>query len=161
MSGKKIKSFGFGKMVVWIVVCLLIQWLYYYLIILNLPSWDVRGQFGDLFGGLAAGFNGLTFAGLIYTLLLQREEIRAQQIESSNISYAQRQSNLILSLTGELSALNSMLQSANLEYQFMIKEKYLRDECDNKMVEINEIKHQIQQRLDKITFVKESDNKAD
>lgn len=42
---------------------------------------EVRGQHGDMFGGLNTLFSGLAFAGLIYTVLLQREELSLQRRE--------------------------------------------------------------------------------
>src|SRR5689334_15440351 len=40
-----------------------------------------QGQFGDMFGAVNALFSGLAFAGIIYTILLQREELGAQRKE--------------------------------------------------------------------------------
>ncbi len=39
------------------------------------------GQFGDMFGAVNALFTGLAFAGLIYTIILQREELGLQRKE--------------------------------------------------------------------------------
>jgi ABC-type molybdate transport system permease subunit len=44
-------------------------------------SWEERGQFGDLFGSVNALFSGLAFAGLIYAILLQRQELTLQRAE--------------------------------------------------------------------------------
>lgn len=40
---------------------------------------DKRGQFGDMFGFVGALFSGLAFAGLIVTMLQQREDIKIQK----------------------------------------------------------------------------------
>lgn len=40
-----------------------------------------RGTFGDMFGSANAIFSGLAFAGLIYTILLQKEELGLQRTE--------------------------------------------------------------------------------
>lgn len=40
-----------------------------------------RGTFGDMFGAINALFSGLAFAGLIYTVLLQKEELMLQREE--------------------------------------------------------------------------------
>ena len=45
------------------------------------PEMASRGQFGDIFGGVNALFTGLAFAGLIYTILLQRRELELQRDE--------------------------------------------------------------------------------
>lgn len=40
---------------------------------------DVRGTFGDQFGAVNALFSGLAFAGLIYTIILQRRDLALQR----------------------------------------------------------------------------------
>lgn len=40
-----------------------------------------RGTFGDMFGAVNALFSGLAFASLIYTILLQRQELHLQRTE--------------------------------------------------------------------------------
>lgn len=39
------------------------------------------GQFGDMFGAVNTLFSGLAFAGIIYTILLQRNELSLQRKE--------------------------------------------------------------------------------
>ena len=39
-----------------------------------MPNYD-RGTFGDMFGGLNTFFSGLAFAGIVYAILLQREDL--------------------------------------------------------------------------------------
>ena len=46
-----------------------------------IDTWQERGQFGDLFGSVNALFAGLAFAGLIYAILLQRQELQLQREE--------------------------------------------------------------------------------
>lgn len=46
-----------------------------------LPDWQTRGQFGDVFGAANALFSGLAFAGLIFAILLQREDLALQRTE--------------------------------------------------------------------------------
>lgn len=45
------------------------------------PSMVVRGQYGDMFGAVNALFSGLAFAGLIFALLLQQQELNLQREE--------------------------------------------------------------------------------
>lgn len=40
---------------------------------------DLRGTFGDQFGAVNALFSGLAFAGLIYTIILQRRDLELQR----------------------------------------------------------------------------------
>ena len=60
------------------------------LVLLGIYAWAVLrfvgggtdgGVFGDMFGGANALFSGLAFAGLIYTILLQRRELGLQRDE--------------------------------------------------------------------------------
>ena len=46
-----------------------------------IPDWPTRAQFGDSFGAVNALFSGLAFAGLIYTIFLQRKELQLQREE--------------------------------------------------------------------------------
>lgn len=42
-----------------------------------------RGTFGDMFGAVNALFSGLAFAGIIWTIFLQRNELKLQREENS------------------------------------------------------------------------------
>jgi len=44
-------------------------------------NWSDRGTIGDMFGAVNALFSGLAFAALIYTIILQREEIQSNRSE--------------------------------------------------------------------------------
>lgn len=48
---------------------------------ITLGNVDKAGVFGDSFGVLTALFSGLAFAGIIFTILLQREELKLQRKE--------------------------------------------------------------------------------
>ena len=45
------------------------------------PTWEYRAFFGDSFGAINALFSGLAFGGIIYTILLQHEELGLQREE--------------------------------------------------------------------------------
>lgn len=64
-----------------IVVVIIIWGLSAVFIMLYLPEWSDRGTFGDLFGAVNALFSALAFAVLIYTIILQREEIKQNRAE--------------------------------------------------------------------------------
>jgi hypothetical protein len=53
------------------------------LLLLLIAGWDSGhgGTFGDRFGAVNALFSGLAFVGIIYSLLLQRQDLRNQQAE--------------------------------------------------------------------------------
>ena len=61
-----------------VLAILMLSWAFIdYLI----PSSTERGAFGDKFGAVNALFSGLAFAGLIVTLLYQKEELKLQREE--------------------------------------------------------------------------------
>jgi hypothetical protein len=72
---------GFGPLIslisivvlLWVGAWVSITWWY--------PDLAQRGQFGDLFGSVTSLFSGLAFAGIIYTIFLQRGELALQRIE--------------------------------------------------------------------------------
>lgn len=49
------------------------------LIYFCIDGWNVRGQFGDLFGSVNALFSGLAFAGLVITIIQQRHDLQLQR----------------------------------------------------------------------------------
>ena len=94
-----------------------------------IPDWTTRGQFGDSFGATNALFSGLAFAGLIYTVLLQRNELKLQReelaltrLELSRSAEAQERSERALATqalaaqaAAEISAINNLLAYVNSE----------------------------------------------
>lgn len=56
---------------------------------LSLPSWNDRGTFGDMFGAVNALFSSLAFAGIIYTILIQRRELALSLLEFRRTADAQ------------------------------------------------------------------------
>lgn len=79
---KKLKHFWskytFSIMIFIVVALYLCSWV---CINLNYSSSSDRGTFGDQFGAVNALFSGLAFAGLIYTIILQRSELELQREE--------------------------------------------------------------------------------
>ena len=51
------------------------------LIAIYFSDWNTRGTVGDTFGAVNALFSGLAFAGLIYALMLQQQELSLQRDE--------------------------------------------------------------------------------
>lgn len=68
------------KMICLVVIIWIISTI---LIIFGLDNWSDRGTFGDLFGAINALFSGLAFAGLIYTIVLQKQDLELQRNEIS------------------------------------------------------------------------------
>lgn len=103
-----------------------------------------RGTFGDMFGAVNALFSGLAFAGIIYTILLQRrelelqrEELRATRGEMARAASAQENSQRALELqvdaaeySQRLAAVNHMLDFASLCQQRLRSEPLSTEETD-------------------------------
>jgi hypothetical protein len=62
------------------VVLILGLWYFNYCQLKDLKP-DERGTFGDMFGSVNAIYSGLAFAGIIFTILLQRKELGYQREE--------------------------------------------------------------------------------
>jgi hypothetical protein len=70
-----------------------------YAVFLITISWPIEelsissaGLYGDSFGVLNSLFSGFAFAGIIITILLQRDELRLQRLELERSSVAQESS---------------------------------------------------------------------
>ncbi len=109
-----------------VVVVWMLSFLFIYFFINN---WSDRGAFGDLFGAVNALFSGLAFAGLLYTiilqkedLLLQRKEIELNRTELKKSAKAQVKSEKALTeqveqmkITARLNALNTLINFYNIQ----------------------------------------------
>jgi len=71
-------------------IAVLVIWGLSLLLLLIAP--EARGAFGDMFGAANALFSGLAFAGLIYTLILQRTELKYQR-QQLKLQYEEMQNN--------------------------------------------------------------------
>lgn len=70
-----------GRIITYSVISVFVLWgLTFLLFFLKDPTFG-RGEFGDMFGAVNALFSGLAFAGLIITLILQRQELGLQREE--------------------------------------------------------------------------------
>ena len=76
------KESDLGIYIIGIISVLVIigLWSYTYCELKDMPS-DERGTLGDMFGTVNALFSGLAFAGIIFTILLQRKELGYQRKE--------------------------------------------------------------------------------
>jgi Putative phage abortive infection protein len=80
-----------------------------------------RGTFGDMFGAVNALFSGLAFASLVYTILLQKEELQLQRTELT----LTRQE--LAGQRAELKQQNSVLATQNFENTFFQLLRLLND----------------------------------
>jgi hypothetical protein len=83
-----------------------------------------RGQFGDMFGGLNAIFSAMAFAVLIYTMWLQRTELRLQREElhetrAELARQATAQEKSEQALTHQLKAMTAHAEAATAQVQAM------------------------------------------
>jgi len=102
---------------IWLFPAIIVGWGVYWALVVNTSdSWQVSGQFGDLFGAFTALVTGLAFAGIIIAILLQRqdlelqrEELRLQRQELARSAEAQELQNKALIITAELNARSALL----------------------------------------------------
>ncbi len=67
---------------IWMMIIVFVVWAVYGLVIYTfIGKWNGPGTFGDMFGAVNALFSGFAFAGIIFTILLQREELKFQREE--------------------------------------------------------------------------------
>ena len=65
-----------------ITAIVVVLWLFAWGIIhITISDWASRGQFGDMFGSINSLFSGLAFAGVIFTIYMQKEELELQRKE--------------------------------------------------------------------------------
>ena len=108
-----------------IVICL---WVFvFYLVYTNMDSWQNPEKFRDSFSAVNALFSGLAFAGIIYTILLQRKELIIQRQEflearmqvQRNAAENEKEKLMIreqiesMNTTSKLTALNALIESYN------------------------------------------------
>lgn len=112
-----------------ILLVIIIWFLSTILIIFGLDNWSDRGTFGDLYGAVNALFSGLAFAGLIYTIVLQkrdlelqRNEIALNRAELKKTSKAQQNSEKALieqveqmKVASKLNALKTLIDYYNIQ----------------------------------------------
>lgn len=91
--------------------------------LLFIPDWTQRGTFGDMFGAVNALFSGLAFAGIIYTITLQRQELSLQREELAltrnelaRTAVAQEKSELALAAQAQVATVSARLSAANYLY---------------------------------------------
>lgn len=119
----------FGTLTLLVILVIVIWLASAIFIFFFLDDWSERGTFGDLFGAVNALFSGLAFAGLLYTIILQkrdlemqRAEIQMNRNELKKSASAQQKSEKALSqqveqmkVTSRLNALNTIINFYNLQ----------------------------------------------
>ncbi len=78
-SSSELASF---RPLLWVAGGVCVLWLSTGVLVFAIfPEWPERGQFGDMFGAVNSLFSGLAFAGVIFTIYLQRQELALQRKE--------------------------------------------------------------------------------
>ncbi len=62
-----------------------------------LPTWEIRAQFGEMFGAVSALFSALAFAGIIYAVILQRQDLSMQREQMEDSRKQQAAQNRLIS----------------------------------------------------------------
>ena len=90
-------------------------------IALCFSTWTDRGTFGDMFGAVNTLFSGLAFAGVIYAIILQqqeltlqREELKMTREELNRTATAQEHSEKALAEQAKTAILGARLSAANI-----------------------------------------------
>ena len=72
-----------------------------------IPEASNRGLFGDMFGAINAMFSGLAFAGIVYTILVQRAEMAESSIHAERAARLSAMSVLVAAYTERVRYLDS------------------------------------------------------
>lgn len=67
---------------IFIGAAMIIQGVLGWFIYRSFTTWGERGTFGDMFGAVNTCFSGLALAGIIYAMILQREELALQRCDT-------------------------------------------------------------------------------
>ena len=65
-----------------LIITITVLWVVSAIIMLVIPTdMQTKGQIGDMFGGINALFSGLALAGVIYAIILQKQDLKLQREE--------------------------------------------------------------------------------
>lgn len=99
------------------LVAIVIQFLGGIFIYYSIDNWGDRSSFGDMFGAIGTLFSGLAFAGVIYTILLQREELKDAAKSQQRLEQSLTEQSKALTETARLNSL-SFFPSLNCRIQY-------------------------------------------
>lgn len=122
-----------------LALVVVVLWVLCGIILYRFPE---RGTFGDMFGAVNALFSGLAFAGVIYAIYLQREELelqreelRSTRLELARSAFAQEKSEEALrqqvkaaEFSQRIAAINNMLEFAQECYRRLCHESIAQQE---------------------------------
>ncbi len=74
------KSLRLKTLIILSIVIILMLLGYFFFLYFSFDSWEERASFGSMFGAISTLFAGLSLAGIIYTINIQRQEIRNDRV---------------------------------------------------------------------------------
>lgn len=100
------------KQGIFIFILVLILWaIFGFIAYKNIDGWPTRGQVGDMFGVVNSLFSGLAFAGLIYTIILQRNELALQRKELKETRTVFQEQSSLMKLQQKVNVFFQMLEN--------------------------------------------------
>jgi hypothetical protein len=146
---KERSGVGIKTLVFFVLIVVALQVIAAYLEIILIDNWEKRSQFGEMFGSINTLFSGLAFAGVIYTILLQRKELESQR-------ESQAKSEQLMVLTAQLSALNSLVEATSRKLIDMKERKDPATEIASVKTELDDYLGQTKSILNKWAGLKQA-----
>lgn len=110
----------------------LIQCVLGYVIASQFADWQHRGTFGDMFGAVNTLFSGLAFAGVIYAIFLQSQELELQRKEleltRSELSKSAAAQTELAKLTLHTAKINAVSSKLNTYTTLMVNRRLIPGE---------------------------------
>ncbi len=97
---------------------------------------ELRGQFGDSFGAVNALFSGLALAGIVLTLIMQRQELALQREELKLTREEMKRSSDALNSQVDLMVLSALIQGYQNE-MINVDEMRSEDPLSSSMISIS------------------------
>lgn len=120
-TNKELKEESTKQLLYLLLVVFLIWVMFDVILYYSIKDWNILSLFGDMFGAINSLFTGLAFAGLIYTIILQKKELRLQRLELietrkelARSALAQEKSEIALSKQVLLQNMTAQLTSLNI-----------------------------------------------
>lgn len=154
------------RLIYYSTVILLVQVICGYGIYAAFGEWEDRAAFGSMFGAVGTLFSGIAFGGVIYTILLQREDLKLQRNELAmtrdelkRSAAAQEKSEQALveqarmmELTARLTAMNFLAETYRNKIDFLSKQgreyQLERNEWNEIMQDLEQLTRQIGKKDD-------------
>jgi hypothetical protein len=95
-----------------LIICVIALWvLLGFLPFYGIDNWTERAQLGDMFGVINSLFSGLAFAGVIYTIILQRKELSLQRKELKDTRTVFQEQSSLMKLQQKVNVFFQMLEN--------------------------------------------------